>query len=239
LGIETAHPRKHRSPALVCASWSDHGLHTRGSIEGFERISSKQKWLFTHGRKKWETFYGDEALAWQNRFLDHFLRDLDNGMDQVPRVRLEIRKAFYQQGVRSEESWPLPSVQPMRLYLCASTGSLQAEPLSSEGNVRYQSTSRNGKAVFSYRFERPMELIGSMRLKLWVSTSEGDDLDLFVVLKKREPSGREVFFSGFNGYEKDAVAKGWLRVSHREVEVIAQPSAAPVAQARSLAEIAP
>jgi predicted acyl esterase len=157
LGIETAHPRKHRSPALVCASWSDHGLHTRGSIEGFERISSKQKWLFTHGRKKWETFYGDEALAWQNRFLDHFLRDLDNGMDQVPRVRLEIRKAFYQQGVRSEESWPLPSVQPMRLYLCASTGSLQAEPLSSEGNVRYQSTSRNGKAVFSYRFERPIE----------------------------------------------------------------------------------
>lgn len=27
--------------------------------------------------------------------------------------------------------------------------------------------------------------------------------------------GREVFFSGFNGYRKDAVAKGWLRVSHR------------------------
>jgi hypothetical protein len=33
-------------PALICASWSDHGLHTRGSIEAFERISSKQKWLF-------------------------------------------------------------------------------------------------------------------------------------------------------------------------------------------------
>jgi predicted acyl esterase len=43
-------------PALVCANWSDHGLHTRGSIEGFERISSREKWLFTHGRKKWETF---------------------------------------------------------------------------------------------------------------------------------------------------------------------------------------
>src|SRR5262249_36102384 len=25
-------------PALVCASWSDHGLHTRGSLDGFERI---------------------------------------------------------------------------------------------------------------------------------------------------------------------------------------------------------
>jgi predicted acyl esterase len=34
-------------PALVCMSWSDHGLHNRGSIVGFERISCKQKWLFT------------------------------------------------------------------------------------------------------------------------------------------------------------------------------------------------
>jgi uncharacterized protein len=56
-------------PALICASWSDHGLHTRGSIAAFEHISSRQKWLFTHGRKKWETFYSEEALAWQKRFL--------------------------------------------------------------------------------------------------------------------------------------------------------------------------
>jgi hypothetical protein len=30
-------------PALSCASWSDHGLHTRGSLEGFERIGSARK----------------------------------------------------------------------------------------------------------------------------------------------------------------------------------------------------
>ena len=128
-------------PALVCASWSDHGLHTRGSIEGFERISSRQKWLFTHGRKKWETFYGEEALAWQKRFLDHFLRDVDNGMDRVPKVRLEVRKAYYEQEVRSEESWPLSSVQPALLYLCANTGSLQREPVASEGKVQYRPAS--------------------------------------------------------------------------------------------------
>jgi len=94
-------------PALVCANWSDHGLHTRGSIEGFERISSREKWLFTHGRKKWEIFYSEEALGWQKQFLDHFLKGLDNGMDQVPTVRLEVRNAFYQQEVRCEQSWPL------------------------------------------------------------------------------------------------------------------------------------
>jgi putative CocE/NonD family hydrolase len=203
-------------PALVCASWSDQGLHTRGSIQGFERISSPQKWLFTHGRKKWETFYSDEAFSWQKRFLDHFLRQVDNGIDQVPRVRLEVRKAFYQQAVRSEENWPLASVEPLTLYLCANTGGLRKEPVGSEGKVEYQSTSRQGRAIFSYRFVSAVELIGSMRLKLWVSTRDSDDLDLFVVLEKIDPNGQEVFFSGFNGYERDSVAKGWLRASHRE-----------------------
>jgi predicted acyl esterase len=205
-------------PALVCASWSDHGLHTRGSIQGFERISSRQKWLFTHGRKKWETFYSEEALARQKQFLDHFLRDLDNGMDRVPKVRLEIRKAYYTQEVRDAESWPLSSVQPALLYLCANTGSLQKDPVASEGQMKYRPTSRNGKAVFSARFDHAVELIGGMRLKLWISTSEGDDLDVFVVLRKLDSSGSEVFFSGYNGYERDGVAKGWLRASHRELD---------------------
>lgn len=204
-------------PALICASWSNHGLHTRGSILGFERISSKQKWLFTHGRKEWETFYSDEALSWQKQFLDYSLKGIDNGMDQVPQVRLEIRKAFYQQEVRPEQRWPLSSVEPTPLYLNASTGGLQKEPVASEGKVRYRSTSRNGKTVFAHRFEQPAELIGSMRLKLWVCTSEGNDIDLFVVLRKLDSGGHEVFFSGFNGYQRDGVAQGWLRASHREL----------------------
>jgi hypothetical protein len=54
--------------------------------------------------------------------------------------------------------------------------------------------------------------------KLWVSTSEGDDLDLFVVLRKLDFNGKEVVFSGFNGYERDGLAKGWLRASHRELD---------------------
>ena len=205
-------------PALICASWSDHGLHTRGSIEAFERISSTQKWLFTHGRKKWETFYGDEAFDWQKRFLDRFLRGIDNGMDGVPAVRLEVRKAYYQQEIRFEQSWPLASVKPAIFYLCANSGTLKTEPVGSEGKLQYRSTRRQGRAVFSYRFEQCLELIGSMRLKLWIGTSEANDLDLFVVLRKLDSRGAEVFFSGFNGYECDAVAKGWLRASHRELD---------------------
>ena len=43
-------------PAYVVASWTDHGLHTRGTLEAFRRMSSAHKWLEVHGRKKWEYF---------------------------------------------------------------------------------------------------------------------------------------------------------------------------------------
>ena len=68
-------------PALVCGSWSDHGLHSRGSFEGFTRISSNQKWLYTHGGDKWERYYSADALDWQKAFFDHFLKGADNGFD--------------------------------------------------------------------------------------------------------------------------------------------------------------
>jgi hypothetical protein len=74
-----------------------------------------------------------------------------------------------------------------------------------------------------------------MRLRIWVGTSEGDDLDVFVVLKKLDATGSEVFFSGFNGYERDSVAKGWLRVASRPGSV-AQHTAPSMAQSYSHSE---
>ncbi len=46
-------------PAYVAVSIQDHGLHTRGTITGFQKISSTNKWLELHGRKKWEYYYSE------------------------------------------------------------------------------------------------------------------------------------------------------------------------------------
>lgn len=37
-------------PTYVVASWSNHGLQTRGTLEAFRRIASKPKWPDVHGR---------------------------------------------------------------------------------------------------------------------------------------------------------------------------------------------
>ncbi|HEY5243437.1 MAG TPA: CocE/NonD family hydrolase [Polyangiaceae bacterium] len=55
-------------PALICASFSDQGLHTRGSFEGFRRIGSEHRFLYTHRGGKWSTYYSPEALAHQALF---------------------------------------------------------------------------------------------------------------------------------------------------------------------------
>ena len=38
-------------PTFVVASWSDHGLHTRGTLEAYKRMASERKWLLVHGQK--------------------------------------------------------------------------------------------------------------------------------------------------------------------------------------------
>ncbi len=79
-------------PALICASWSDKGLHTRGSFEVYRMISSGDKWLYTHGGKKWERFYSEDGLAYQKKFFDYYLKGMENGWKNTPRVRLEVRE---------------------------------------------------------------------------------------------------------------------------------------------------
>src|SRR5438552_45966 len=142
-----------------------------------------------------------------------------NGWEATPRIRLAVRRSRNVCDVRTATDWPLPEVTYVALYLDAVTGTLTPELPTNEGVVQYDP--RGGprdRASFVYRFEHDTELTGGMTLSLWGSTSEGDDMDLFVLLRKFDATGKEVFFYGYNGFANDGVAKGWLRVSHRALD---------------------
>jgi uncharacterized protein len=106
------------------------------------------------------------------------------------------------------------------IYLNSEKGTLEADLPKEASQIRYSATKGENpdRAGFTYRFSKETELTGTMGLKLWVSTSDGTDLDLFAKLRKFDASGREVFFYGYNGFDRDGVAKGWLRVSHRAID---------------------
>ena len=77
-------------PALICGSFSDNNLHSRGSVRGFEQIASPDRHLYTHRGGKWTTFYSESALGTQLAFLNRHLREIPG--EPLPRVRLEVRE---------------------------------------------------------------------------------------------------------------------------------------------------
>ena len=103
-------------PALICGSFSDNNLHSRGSVRGFEQISSPERHLYTHRSGKWATFYSESALGTQLAFLNRHLREIPG--EPLPRVRLEVREDRDRVvEVRDESSWPLESTDWTPLHL--------------------------------------------------------------------------------------------------------------------------
>lgn len=207
-------------PAYIVASWTDQGLHTRGTLEGFKRIASEQKWLEVHGRKKWY-YYAPESVKRQQVFFDHFLKGIPTALAEWPRVRLEVRERYYVGPMRSETEWPLARTRYTKLYLDAETGSLQWSPLPEKASFRYDAFGTGSgppRAAFALTFERPTELVGHMKLKLFVSAEGADDMDIFVAIQKLDSAGELVPFAFYAHFENGPVALGWLRASHRELD---------------------
>jgi predicted acyl esterase len=207
-------------PAFVIASWSDQGLHTRGTLEGFDAISSEHKFLEVHGRKKWAYYHHPETVERTRRFFDRFLKDIDNGVeDDWPRIRLETRLRAYDGTVRTPTAWPPEEATTRELHLDAATRRLVDAPPGIQATARYDARPGGDELAFDLVFDEPTDVIGGMRLHVWVATTEGDDLDLFVAVKKLGADGEVVDFPFANVLERGPVALGWLRVSHRELDL--------------------
>ena len=205
-------------PAYVIASWSDQGLHTRGTLEAYKRMRSRQKWLEIHGRKKWQYYYDPENVKRQLEFFEHFLRRQGTQVPAWPPVRLEVRERANVGTVRAEREWPLARTQYTKLFLDARTGSTSRAPIAAASTVRYDPTAADGRAEFVHTFDRDTELTGHMKLKLIVEAVDADDMDLFVAIQKLDPQGHYVPFVFYAMMENGPVALGWLRASHRELD---------------------
>lgn len=221
---------KIRVPAFVVASWTDQGLHTRGTLEGFKRIASEQKWLEVHGRKKWAHYYDPESVRKQQVFFDHFLKGLDTELASWPKVRLEVRTKYYIGATRFENEWPIARTQYTPLYLDATSLTLRNEPPRKSAEFRYAANNDDdpSRATFDFPFTKPTELIGHTKLKLWMRAEGADDMDLFVAIQKLSRAGEIVPFAYYAQFEDGPVALGWLRASHRELDATQSTAFQPV-----------
>lgn len=202
-------------PAYVVASYTN-PIHTYGSIEGYRRIASKEKWLRIHNTGEWDDYYNTAHTEELRRFFDHYLKGEENGWQETPHIRVSVLNPGGEDIVdRAEADFPIPRTRYQRLYLNAGSGTLETKQPAKEACVEYNSD-KGGKAIFKKKLTEDAEITGYMKLRLWVSAVDWDDMDLYVTVEKRRPSGLKYKYT--LGPGMDMSAKGYLRVSLRALD---------------------
>ena len=234
-------------PMYTVGNWSGFGLHLRGNTEAYNRAASKHKKLRIHAGSHVHAFYTEEGRADQLRFFDHWLKGADNGIMNEPPVKLAIRKGNDVLEWRHENEWPLARTQWTKMYFDLSKAPPEGQPqtgmlvtenpkttssstystfgLGTMGSSSAASSQVMGgggiKPGMGVAFETPplpeeIEVTGPLMASFWVS-SETEDMDLFLTLRHFDANNQEILETGQQGAPVP-VAKGWLRVSHRELD---------------------
>jgi hypothetical protein len=231
-------------PMLSVGNWSGMALHLRGNTEAFMRAATPHKKLRIHAGTHVHPFYSEDGRGDQLRFFDYWLKGVDNGVMDEPPVKLAIRKGHDEIEWRYEHEWPLQRTQWTKFYFdlsrCqsdrhagmlvaanpaeASTCSYPATSLGSMGSTSAASSQVMGGGIppgmglslLTPPLAQDVEVTGPVAAVLWVSSST-EDMDLFLTIRNIDGERKDVLETGQQGTPVP-VAKGWLRVSHRELD---------------------
>jgi predicted acyl esterase len=203
-------------PALVVANWNGLGLHGRGTIEAWTKLASKDKWLKVESGNYFTTAMLPQNIALQLRFLDHYLKGVNNGWEKEPRVEVSIRGADdkVKRWVPGTQ-WPMSTTKWTRLSLDLDAKALGESPATRKAQAGFEATGE-GLSFRTEPLKRDMVFAGPLKLRLWVSSTT-PDADLFITVRAFDPQGKEVTFLS-SMEPKSFVSQGWLRVSHRKTD---------------------
>ncbi len=225
---------KVRIPVYQTAGFSH--FHLMGSVKAFRKCKSRRKWMRMHRDFEWPDTYMPENLEDLKRFYDRYLKDMHNGWEMTPKVRVDIMDAYDCdfQVRRAEEAFPLKRTEYKRLYLDASTMSLGEANSPAAASVSYDANTE--EAVFDMEFKEDTELTGYMYLRLFVEADGHDDMDLFVNIQKADGEGNWLPWNTLN--EPHPGAWGKLRVSMRELDEKLSTKFNPVLKCKNVQKLA-
>ena len=225
-------------PAYITGGWNH--FHLYGAVEGFSDISSTEKWLRIHREFEWPDYYMHENLEDLKRFFDRYLKGIRNGWESTPRVRIDVMDLYDHdyEIKRAADDFPLPGTTYKKLWLDALDGTLKPEISTYEACVSYNAdigpaafepradgtfnmhrespAAGDDRAIFDFSVSEETEIIGNMKLHLWVEAEGNDDIDLFVAIKKMSAEGKWLPLN-VQGHPHPGTP-GRLRVSLRELD---------------------
>ncbi|MGY2896974.1 CocE/NonD family hydrolase [Deinococcus sp. UYEF24] len=229
-------------PAYVVASYSN-TLHTAGTFRAWRRIASEEKWLRIHNTQEWPDYYDEANVEDLRRFFDRYLKGVDNGWDQTPRVRYSVLDLQGGDRVNQPASqFPPEGVTDTKYYLNARTRTLSVDAPVADAAAAYESEATPGLVSFTVRFDEETELVGYPKARLWVEAQGADDMDLFFLIQKLDAYGTPL--QQFTAPNQSALvhdltergasilrykgADGRLRVSMRHLDETLSTEAVPV-----------
>jgi hypothetical protein len=212
--------------------------HTRGGIEAFNQLASKNKWLWVRNSQEYTDMYEPRVRADMKRFFDRYLKGAANGWEKTPRVRLAVIDPGGADVVdRAEDELPLARQQERAFYLDAETGRLATTPAQKESKISYPSDDNKGKAVFTIPFDKETEITGFIKLRLWVEAETASDMDLFATVSKLDAGGKPL--TQKNSEHPYWESDGRLRVSERQLDQKASTPLQPVHTHRVIEPLKP
>jgi uncharacterized protein len=204
-----------RIPVYLVASYSSQ-RYARGTLEAFNQLGSREKWLRIHNTQAWPDLYSEFNRADLRRFFDFYLKGIKNDWPKTAPVRLAILDPGGTDVVnRAEKDFPLARQELRRLYLDAASGTLSPKRAAVESRAFYVADDGAGKSVFTIRFDKDTEITGFLRLHLWVAAEAATDMDVFARVIKLDASGAPLFQDALT--YRYSGPDGRLRVSQRQL----------------------
>jgi predicted acyl esterase len=205
---------KIKIPAYFTACW--HHMHLRGSWEAFRKTKSPKKWMRVHRDFEWPDTYDPANLADLKLFFDRYLKDIRNGWELTPRVRMDVMDAYDCdfQTRRAEKEFPLARTKYQKLYIDAGNAALSFEPVANESSASYEA--EQGNTTFRIKFNESIEITGYMWLRLWVEAKGNDDMDIFATVRKLDEKGEWIPANVLG--EPHPGAWGKIRASRRALD---------------------
>lgn len=115
-------------PFLTAANWTGSLLSLQQHFDLFCQAASKHKWLRAHIGGHIEPYYSEEGYAAQKKFMDFWLKDIQNGMMETSPLTLCVRRPGAIEWMEARE-WPLPQTQWVKWQLDAEAMSLSSDPV--------------------------------------------------------------------------------------------------------------
>ncbi len=195
---------KIKIPAFIGGCWGMYGIHTPAAFRSWEHLNVPKKMLLGPPVYLDRPLYQlqHEAVRW----FDHWIKGVDTGIMNEPPVRIFIMGT----GEWKESTdWPVPETKWVPFYLHEEGLLNEHEHWSNEGSDSFEDSPwmRGSLQYATPPLVENTEICGPIALKLYASTTD-TDIHWIISLLKIDAEGKE-----------HLVTKGWLKASHRALDL--------------------